>query len=189
MNNLRHNTLAVLVSLGIPILMIVSFMFYEITAVATGAKVALKVSGYDPTDFLRGHYIRYSILNDMTEHIEIGDSYNMPKNLINEDYFYGESGYISLVDIDYDGIYDSYGKFYWKQPNTPSIKAKCNYSSYNDGNYTYSLDYNQDRYYLNENIAEFVEDEINLVGEFLIVGTTKNGLFRASHIEVNGVEY
>ncbi|MFI3199992.1 MAG: GDYXXLXY domain-containing protein [Eubacteriales bacterium] len=188
MNNLRHNTQVVVISLMIPIIMIVGFMTYEVIAVATGDPVALRVQGYDPIDFLRGHYIRYSILNDMTENIEIADPHNMPKKLIDDDYFYGERGYISLVDTDNDSIYDSYGQFYWKKPNTASIKAKCNYSNYSDC-YSFSLDYHQDRYYLNENIAEFVEDEINTSGEFVIVGTTKNGLFRASHIEVNGVFY
>lgn len=168
-------------------------MCYEMYAVATGYPVAFIVQGYDPTDFLRGHYIRYDVLNNMTSDIKIGD----PENSIysTEERFYRKDGYISLVDSNYDGFYDSFGDFYWQKPDLPYINAKCNQfvsSNYDDETelfYTFSLDNNQDRYYLDETLANFVEDEINLAGEFLIVGSLKSGLFRASHIEVNGVVY
>lgn len=189
MKNLRNNPIAIIISLLIPILAILSFILYEITAVATGDKVALIVQGYDPTDFLRGHYIRYQILNDMLDEMKIADPQNIQ---VQNEYYYSHQGYISLIDSNNDGIYDSFGDFYIKKPNIPYINGRCvfyNYGVNDNSRYSIYLNYNQDRYYLNENLAPMVEDEINKYGEFSIVGSVKSGYFRASHIEVNGVEY
>lgn len=194
MKKLRNNQIAVITSLLIPILAILSFILYEEIAVATGDKVSLIVRGYDPTDYLRGHYIRYQILDDMVEDIKIADPQNI---LIKDEYYYRTDGYISLKDTNNDGVYDSFGDFYIKKPNIPYINGRCVIYNYKDfdynnedkQNYNIYLDYNQDRYYLNENLAPIVEDEINKYGEFSIVGTTKSGYFRASHIEVNGAVY
>lgn len=191
MKNLRHNTIAVIISLLIPICVVFGFMMFEVYSVVTGDKVAFTVQGYDPTDFLRGHYIRYDILNNMTENVKIADPQNIP-DVYDPDHFFNEAGYITLVDSNNDGIYDSFGDFYWKKPSVPHIKGFCTKYSRYDGNdeyYSYRLNSNQDRYYLDENLASFVESEINDAGEFYIVGTTKNGLFRASHIEVKGIIY
>lgn len=192
MKNLRENKTAVIVSLIIPILMILGFMMYEIISVATGDKVELIVQGYDPTDFLRGHYIRYSIINDMAEEMEIYDPENLPTN---EDSSYNIQGHISLEDTNNDGIYDSLGDFYVKKPNTPYINGNCriyyikNDEEIKEMNHRIYIDYHQDRYYLNENLAPIVEDEIREAGSFSIVGTVKSGYFRASHIDVAGKIY
>lgn len=188
MKNLRNNTPAVIISLIIPVVIIFGFMMYEVTSVLTGDKVAFVVQGYDPTDFLRGHYIRYDVLNGMTDNISIADPQNGP-NL--SERFYYEDGYIAFNDSNNDGIYDSFGDFYWEKPNIPYIKGNCTYYIYenSDPRYTFRLNHHQDRYYLDENLASFVEDEINKADEFYIVGTAKDGYFRASHIEVNGNIY
>lgn len=192
MRELRNNITAVIISLLIPIGVVFGFMMFEVHSVITGDLVAFTVQGYDPTDFLRGHYIRYDVLNNMTENIKIADPQNTPTDT-DTDYFYNKPGYITLVDSNNDGIYDSFGDFHWKRPtnNIAYINGYCSKYTRNEKEptYTYKLDSNQDRYYLDENLASFVESEINDAGEFYIVGTTKNGLFRASHIEVKGVIY
>lgn len=192
MKELRNNITAVIISLLIPISLVFGFMMFEVHSVVTGDKVAFIVQGYDPTDFLRGHYIRYDILNNMTENVRIADPQNNP-TMHNSDYFRSEPGYITLADKNKDGVYDSFGDFYWEKPNVPYINGFCSYYgryySEDDPKYNYQLDSNQERYYLDENLASFVEAEITDAGEFNIVGTIKNGLFRASHIEVKGIVY
>lgn len=188
MTNFRNNTMAVIISLLIPILAIINFILYEEIAIATGDKVALIVRGYDPSDFLRGQYIRYDILDTMANEMVIADPQNTPED---ETYRY-QDGYIALFDSNNDGIYDCLGDFYWEKPNVPFINAKCKiFTLYNSSkqSVTFSLAYNQDRYYIDENIVSFVEDEISRVGHFEIVGSVKSGYFRASHIEVDGIKY
>lgn len=170
LNDLREHPIAPIFAVVLPLITVLGFLIYEITAVATGAPVALKVQGYDPTDFLRGHYIRYDIL---TEGVEIADPHNKPDT--------SNEGYLTLIDSDHDGILDAFGDFYWKKPQQTYIHA---YSYYD-----ISLDSYQSRYYLNEDLAPIVEKEIQEAGSFEIIGTVKDGHFRADHILVAGNRY
>lgn len=172
LNDLREHPIAPIFAAALPVLVVLGFLIYELTAVSTGTPVALKVQGYDPTDFLRGHYISYDML---TEEVNIADPHN--QGIAKDD----NQGYLTLIDSDQDGIYDSFGDFYWKNPHQTYMRA---YSSYK-----ITLNQYQTRYYLNEDLAPIVEKEIQEAGSFEIIGTVKDGYFRADHILVAGNRY
>lgn len=168
----------------LPIIVVIAFAIYEISMVATGDAVSLSVSGYDPTDFLRGHYIMYDpLLSD----IEIADPENQPAKAYES--YSTNDGYILLIDSDSDGIYDLLGDFYWKKPSQPYLKAQCYFYGSDNRNARISLSNEQARFYLNENIAPQVEKEIWQSDGFEIVGTVNQGLFRAKYIEIDGKIY
>ncbi len=186
MTNLQYSPLAVIGSIMLPIVTVLGFLLYEVVTIATGTPVALIVAGYDPSDFLRGHYILYDAL---TEELEILDPENEPQT--QDGYVYREDGYILLEDVNGDGVYDTIGKFTWTKPSTPYLRAVGSRIFYGgeDEGYYFQLDSDQGRYYLDEDLASFVEDEIRRVGKFSIEGTVKQGQFRASAIEVDGKRY
>lgn len=162
----------------LPILVAIGFLCYENTAVHLGTPVSLTVRGYDPADILRGQYILYTLVLEDIELMEIvGDEEKMR----------GTEGYLSILDSDGDGVYDEIGGFYWNQTPAVYIKAQCSYHSENYSNFR--LMGTQGRYYLDEKIAKQVEDAIAEAGSFQIQGTVLGGLFRATGILVDGVEY
>ncbi len=173
----KSKTLTLFATL-LPFVVAVGFLCYEAMAVLVGTPVSLTVTGYDPADILRGHYIRYELLLEDVGLMEtVVDGISMREI----------EGYLSIVDSNGDGVYDSFGGFYWTQKPEVYIKAEC---------YRYSEDYsrfllvgNQGRYYLDETIATDVENAINEAGSFQIKGTILNGLFRATAIVVDGIEY
>lgn len=182
----RHNALLSLVAVLTPIIAVLSFVGYETLAIKTGYQVELVVTGYDPTDFLRGHYIRYDALLD---EVQVADPENSPWEDTSLSRLSGE-GYLVVNDTNGDGVGDTFGSFYWEKPDEPYLFAEYYY--YNNGEFireTISLKGNQERYYLSESIAYTVERNINSVEEFVIRGSVHKGLFRAIEIEVDGVIY
>ncbi len=165
----------------LPIIVILSFIGYEFCSYNFGQEVSLKMEGYDPSDFLRGQYIRYDMIGDAAlQSVKVVDD-----PFDKDDSFWGEAGYLTLIDTDYDGVCDSYGEFYFSKPNGLYLHATCSRFYEND----YRVDLVQDRYYIDENIVSMVEDEIREHGEFTIVGSVSNGYIRAKYIEVNNIKY
>ncbi len=162
----------------LPFVAAVGFLCYEATAVMLGTPVSLAVTGYDPADILRGHYIRYELLLEDIKPME---------PILDEDQFYDVEGYLSIIDSDGDGVYDSFGGFYWNEVPEVYIKAECHF--YTEDYARYGLIGNQGRYYLDEKIARDAEDAINEAGSFEISGSIRDGFFRATGIVVGGVEY
>lgn len=178
MTDLKDSKFLCLFSVLLPIFAVISFMLYELFAVTVGTPIHLTVEGYDPTDFLRGHYIRYDAL---VENLTILDPENQP-----DKYYTQLDGYIVIGDKDSDGIYDSFSGFSWEKPDSPYIYAFCRL--FEDRHYIF-LDNNQTRYYLDENLAPIAEKKILEEGSFTLVGTLFQGLFRASRLEVAGESY
>lgn len=162
----------------LPFMVAVGFLCYEAMAVLVGTPVSLTVTGYDPADILRGQYIRYELLLDEVALME---------PVVNESDMRGMEGYLSIMDSNGDGVYDTFGGFYWNEKPEVYINALC--YSYWDGNPNIRLVGNQGRYYLDEKIALSVEKAINVAGSFQINGTIVDGLFRATGIIVDGVTY
>lgn len=178
MNQSNKSKIITVLATLLPFVVTLGFLCYEATAVFVGTPVSLTVTGYDPADILRGHYIRYELL---LEDVELMES------VTDVDNFSGTQGYLSIVDSNGDGIYDSLGGFYWNQKPEVYIKAEC--YRYSESYTRFFLVGNQGRYYLDEKIAYDVEKAINQHGSFQIQGTILDGLFRATGIVVDGVEY
>lgn len=160
-----------------PFMVALGFFFYEVVAVTLGIPVALEITGYDPTDILRGHYIQYDYL---FEELEVLDPENAPDSREGD-------GYFVLADGDQDGIYDTITGFTWKEKPEVYLLGFCRI--WGDDSTYFSFLSEQRRFYLDERIAETVEEEIFQAGGFSIVGTVTHGLFRASGIEVDGTIY
>lgn len=184
MDQLREHKGAVIASLICPFLVIIGFICYEFFMVATGVPVSLVVQGYDPSDFLRGNYILY---DHLIEDVVIADP--IYYNFSDDKFYYRDTGHIILLDTDGDGVYDDFGDFYWSEPSQPYFLAECSiYHSQPDEPRIYFLD-NQNRFYLDQELAPDVEDDIRDVGSFNITGTVNKGVFRAESIKVAGRVY
>lgn len=189
-NNLGKNKFELpvfILSILAPLIVILCFIAYEIAMVNFGTKVSLVATGYDPKDFLRGHYISYKLL---AKDIDVFDIETIPKF---DDSFSRTviDAYITLKDTDNDGIYDSVDKLHINEPDSPYIKSSCVYYYDRDDETTPIVIVNdvQRKYYLNENLAPIVENEINEAGEFEVFGTIHNGYFRSKNIVVDGKNY
>lgn len=179
MNNiLQSSRIMTILATILPFLVAMGFICYEATAVYTGTPVSLTVTGYDPADILRGQYIRYELL---LEDVKPMEPFSESRD------YYGTEGYLSIIDSNGDGIYDSFGGFYWTEVPEVYLKAKCNWLTEDGGRF--SLIGNQGRYYLDEKISLSVEKAINEAGSFEINGTVLGGFFRATDIVVNGIKY
>lgn len=175
MKNYKFLKIAALI---FPILVITGFASQEFIYRIIGDEVILDISGYDPRDLLRGHYISYTIA-ESTDNIKT-DVY------FTSDDYYSVNGYLILVDSNNDGVYDSFSEFSESKPSNPYIKGTI-HDGYS-GIY-YRITDNIKRYYVNEKLAPIIESAITKADSVQIKGTVYNGEFRADSLIIDGTEY
>lgn len=213
--DLRDNNILFFTFHAIPILLVVGVFACEILSVKIGTPVRFEVTGYDPRDLLRGHYIEYLLdedvksttLLDLVDYeLEQGSNFDLYTSRsiarFKERIYYAE-----LIDSNNDNVYDSIVSVVPEKPMYNNyLKVNINnYISYRvfrneDMKNDFFMDetnlvldttlpYNSSRFYLNEEDAKYLDTIFNSANLIEIEGVVTNGIFRARNLIVDGEVY
>jgi len=128
-----------------PIIMLAMLIAYKKYVLATGTEVILPISAYDPRDILAGHYMTYQI------------DYGIP-NICPGLKKTAQRIYICLDTKTFSYTKPLQCKLF--------IRGTCSYNRFTAG---------IERYYIPENQAEYLSQEIKNKNASILISITKNG--------------